>query len=307
MVIRATQIGFDPSEIGIEAIATVYATVINEGGAAVGEVVVHFLDVTDGGSTPIGDPQTISDLGPGASGMVQVSYNVPSGSSDRKIQVVVDPNNTIFESSDSDNQATATLARSKSALANLMITADNVTYAPTTPTAGDQLTLRAVVLNNGASDAEDVIVQFTDTTDSGSTPVGPQQVIALIPAGGSAVVEMSYAATEKAGSRSIRVAVDPNNFIAEGRETDNTATLTLEIHPPDRPNLVVLASNINFSPLTVSANGSVTVRAVILNHGAREARDVVVQFMDVSGAANCPWVPHKRWRASPQAALPRRR
>jgi subtilase family serine protease len=256
-------------------------------------VIVHFLDVTDGGSTPIGDPQTISDIGPGASGLVQVSYAVPIGSSDRKIQVVVDPNNTIYESSESDNQATATLARSKSALANLMITAANITYAPTTPTTGDMVTIRAVVLNNGASDAEDVIVQFTDITGATSstatgTPVGPQQTIPLIPSGGSAVVEMSYTATEKAGSRTVRVAIDPNNFIAEGRETDNTASLTFEIFAPDRPNLVVLASNINFSPLTISANGTVTVRAVILNHGAREARDVVVQFMDVSGGSQVP-------------------
>jgi subtilase family serine protease len=246
------------------------------------------LDVTDGGSTPIGDPQTISDIGPHASGLAQVTYNVPLGSSDRKIQVVVDPNNTIYESSESDNTATTTLARSKSVLANLMISADNITYAPTMPTAGAPLTLRAVVLNNGATDAKDVIVQFTDTTGGGSTPVGPQQTIPLIPAGGSAVVEMSYTATEKAGSRMIKVAIDPNNFIAEGRETDNTATVTLEILPPDQPNLVVLASNINFSPLTISANGSVTVRAVILNHGAREARDVVVQFMDVSAGSQSP-------------------
>src|SRR5690606_27730063 len=70
LVIRATQIGFDPGEIGMEGSATIYATVINGGGAAVGEVVVHILDVRDGGATPIGDPQTISDLGPGDSGMV---------------------------------------------------------------------------------------------------------------------------------------------------------------------------------------------------------------------------------------------
>jgi subtilase family serine protease len=112
LVIRSTQIGFDPSEIGLEGSATIYATVINDGGAPVGEVLVHIFDVTDGGSTPIGDPQTVSDIGPGASGVVQVTYNVPMGSSDRRIQVVVDPNNTIFEASESDNQATATLARS---------------------------------------------------------------------------------------------------------------------------------------------------------------------------------------------------
>jgi subtilase family serine protease len=133
-----------------------------------------------------------------------------------------------------------------------------------------------------------VIVQFTDVTGGADSPVGPQQTVPLIAAGGSAVVEMNYTATGKAGSYNIRVAVDPNNFIPEGRETDNTATVELEVQPPDQPNLVVTASNINFSPLTIGANGSVTARAVIMNHGAREARDVVVQFMDVSSGSQVP-------------------
>jgi len=110
----------------------------------------------------------------------------------------------------------------------------------------------------------------------------------VIAAGGSAVVEMNYTGTQKPGSRSIRVDVDPNNFIAEGRESDNTATLTLVINAPAQPNLVVLASNITFSPLAVSANGTVNIHAIILNQGAREAKDVVVQFMDVSGGSQKP-------------------
>jgi subtilase family serine protease/subtilisin family serine protease len=288
LVIRSTQIGFDPGEIGLEGTATIYATVLNDGGAAVGEVVVHFLDVTDGGSTPISEPQTISEIGAMSSGIAQVTYNVPFGGSDRKIEVVVDPNNTIVESSESDNEATATLARSKGALANLMITTDNVTFAPAEPVAGEVVTIRAVVLNNGAADAEDVAVQFTDTTGGDNMPIGPQQVLPMIPSGGSAVVEVSYTTVNKVGSRSLRVVIDPNNFIAEGRETDNSALLTLQVNAPEQPNLVVSAGNINFDSLTPVAGDSVTVRAVILNHGAREARDVVVQFMDVSGGSQLP-------------------
>ncbi len=293
LIIRSTQIGFDPSEIGMEGTATLYATVSNGGSARVGEVLVRFLDVTDGGSTPIGEPQTITSIGAASSAMVEVPYTVPSGSSDRKIEVVVDPNNTIVESSESDNQATATLARSKSALANLLITTDNVTFAPKLPIAGDVVTIRAVVLNNGAADASDVVLQFVDTTgnsstSSGGTPIGPQQVIATIPAGGSATVEMSYATTGKMGERTLRVDIDPNNFIAEGRETDNTARLELEVHAPEQPNLVVVAGNINTSPLTATTGEPMIVRAVILNHGVREARDVVVQFVDVGSGSQVP-------------------
>ena len=49
-------------EVFTEGSATIYATVINDGGAAVGETTVHIFDVTDGGSTPIGDPLQVSQF-----------------------------------------------------------------------------------------------------------------------------------------------------------------------------------------------------------------------------------------------------
>ncbi len=302
LVLRSTAIGFDPPEAGSEGTVVVYATVLNDGDMGVGEVVVQFLDVTDGGSTPIGEPQTISAIGPGGSGLVQVTYAVPAGAADRKLQVVVDPNNTIVESSESDNQSTTTLKRSKAALANLALTIDNVTFSPATPIDGDTVTIRAVVFNNGAADAQDVVVQMTDTTGDGA-PIGPQQVIPAIPAGSSATVEVTYVTTGKAGTRSIRVAVDPNNFIPETSDTDNTATVSLDIGLAGRPNLVVTGGNVNFSPVAPTSGQAVTVRAVILNHGAREARDVVVQFVDVSGGDQLPIsTPQTISRIAPGAA-----
>jgi subtilase family serine protease len=288
LVLRSTAIGFDPAEAGLEGTVIVYATVMNDGDAGVGEVIVQFLDTTDGGSTPIGEMQTLPAIGPGASGLVQATYVVPSGTGDRKVQVVVDPNNTIIEASESDNQTTATLKRSKAALANLSLTTDNVTFTPADPIEGDTVTIHAVILNNGAANAQDVVVQLTDTTGGGSVPVGPQQIIPSLPAGSSAIVEVTYDTTGKAGSRSIRVAVDPNNFIPESSDTDNTATVSLDINTPGRPNLVVTGGNVNFSPLAPTAGQDVTIRAVILNHGALEARDVVVQFVDTTNGAQSP-------------------
>ena len=288
LVLRTTSIGFDPAEVGGEGSVLVFATVINDGDAGVGEVSVQFLDITDGGSTPIGETQTIAAIGPGASGLVEVTYAVPAGTVDRKVQVVVDPNNVIVESSESDNQATATLKRSKAALANLALTTDNVTFTPAAPIEGDTVTIRAVILNNGAAAAQDVVVQMTDTTGGDGAPIGPQQVIPALPPGSSAIVEVTYATTGKAGARTIRVAVDPNNFIPESSDTDNTATVSLDVNTPGRPNLVVTGGNVNFNPVAPTAGQAVTVRAVVLNHGAREARDVVVQFVDTTGGAQLP-------------------
>jgi uncharacterized repeat protein (TIGR01451 family) len=142
--------------------------------------------------------------------------------------------------------------------------------------------VQAVILNGGAANAQDVVVQFSDATDSSSVPIGPQQVIPAIPAGGSAVIQVTYPTQDKAGSRSISVAVDPNNFIAESRETDNTAKATLEVHAPAMPNLVVVGGNVTVDPPAPTEGQIAHIRAVIFNHGAREARDVVVQVMDTT-------------------------
>mgnify|MGYP005848726795 CR=1 FL=1 len=288
LVIRSSQIGFDPPDVGMEGTVTIYATVRNDGGVGVGEVPVQFLDITNGGSVQIGAIQLIPGIAAGGSGLVQVTYAVPAGTTDRKIQVVVDPNNTLFESVTSDNSATATLPRRKTDLANLSITTSNITFDRDNPVEGDPVTVRAVVVNNGAADARDVVVQFADTTNNGNQPIGPQQVIPMIRAGSSAMVQVIYDTAGKAGNRAIRITVDPNNFIPESRETDNTATVTLAVTTPDRPNLVATAANLTFTPHAPISGDDVLVRAVIFNHGVREARDVVVQFMDVTGGAQRP-------------------
>ncbi len=287
LVIRSAQIGFDPPEASAEGTITVYATIRNDGDAAVGQVPVQFLDVTDGGSVPIGEIQTLSGIVPGGSGMVQVAYNVPPGG-DREIQVVVDPNNTIPESNENDNSATETLERSAEGQANLVITEENIRFSPATPTEGDTVTVRAVILNSGAADAQDVVVLFSDTTGDGNLPIGPQQVIPSIRAGSSAVLEVTYATQGKAGSRTIAVTVDPNNFVPESRETDNNAEATLEVLTPAMPNLVVTSGNVNFSPPAPTQGQDTTIRAVVFNHGSQEARDVVVQFMDTTEGGATP-------------------
>ena len=90
------------------------------------------------------------------------------------------------------------------------------------------MTVSATVLNNGSDTAHDVIVQVLDVSRGGSVPVGTEQLLDAIPAGGSGSVQVSYTDTGEVGSRQIRVVVDPNNVIAEMDERDNRATRDAE-------------------------------------------------------------------------------
>ena len=90
--------------------------------------------------------------------------------------------------------------------------------------------MRAVVINNGAVEAVDVVVQVVDVTDIATTvPIGEPQVIDLLTPGESGAVEVTYDTSGPAEDRKIRVVVDPQNAIAESDKTDNEATATMEM------------------------------------------------------------------------------
>ncbi|MEZ4618146.1 MAG: CARDB domain-containing protein [Caldilineaceae bacterium] len=100
------------------------------------------------------------------------------------------------------------------------------------PTAGDQVVIHAVVLNNGQTEANDVQVYFArlaDRDDAAPTPIGRPQSIATIPAGGSGVAEVTLDTTDAVGDHMIQVTVDPANFITEVSTTDNSATKLLTV------------------------------------------------------------------------------
>ena len=82
--------------------------------------------------------------------------------------------------------------------------------------------------------------------------------------------------------------VDANNRIRESSEEDNTATRLLTLEPEPMPNLVVLAENIGFSPANPRVGETVTILAVVRNDGDVIARNVVVQFEDVSAGRPVP-------------------
>ena len=292
LVMTSSAIGFNPSDPNADDTVEIYATVRNDGTAAASEVVVNFLDITAGGAVPLGEIQTINTIAAGSSGVVQVTYSIAAtggaAAGDRKIQVVVDPNNTVMESNESDNAATATLSLAKAPLANLTVLSDNITFSDLAPVQGENVTVRAVILNAGDTDVTDMVVQFSDVTDTTMTPIGPPQVIPAILAGGSATAEIVYDTSGQAGDRSIQVTADPSNFIPESKETDNTSKRTLTVSLPATPNLVVLAGNIGFSPAIPTEGEAVTVNAVVLNHGANDAHGVVVQFMDITDGGSEP-------------------
>src|SRR5690606_1010854 len=135
----------------------------------------------------------------------------------------------------------------------------NITFSPIQPRQGVTVTVRAIVLNTGATPAEEVTVQFLDVTNGVLLPIGDRQTIDLIPPGGSAQVEVGYVTSGPAGERRVQVVVDPNNFIREQNERDNEATQNLTVISSPMPNVTIAAGNVVFNPPQPTEGDVVTV------------------------------------------------
>ncbi len=290
LLMLAGNIAFAPPRPTEGEVVTITAVVINNGAAPANRVIVQFVDVTNGGFAPIGVEQFIESVSPGGSATASVSYATTGKAGGRRIQVLLDSNNLIAEQDENDNDAIASLTVAPAPLANLVVTAASIGFDPQTPAAGDSVTVTAVVQNQGAAVARNVVVQLLDVSDGESIPVGEAEMIPLIAPGGAELVAMTYQVEEDlpAGERTLRVVVDPSNFVVETDETDNRASTTLTVAPAYAPNLVVLASNLGFLPANPVDGTTVTLTVTILNMGSAPAADVLVQFVDVTNGAADP-------------------
>ena len=167
---------------------------------------------------------------------------------------------------------------------NLVAQSVNIGFNPAQPHAGETTTIHGTVINNGNADTRAVMVQLVDVSDAeAAVPIGKPQTIAEIPVGGSGVVQVQYDTEEKAGERSIRMVIDPTNFIAERNEADNEATRLLTVSDAPAPNLFIEADNVGFDPASPQPGAQVTIFATVVNNGTADATGVVVRFLD--GAA----------------------
>src|SRR5690606_33018630 len=129
---------------------------------------------------------TIPSIAPGSAAIVEIRYHdatdepLPGG--ERMLRVLVDPSNFVPETDETDNRATVALAVKPDQLPNLVVQAGNLGFLPTAPVDGEAVTLTITILNQGAVDARDVLVQFVDATNGGAEPIDAKQTIPVIDA-----------------------------------------------------------------------------------------------------------------------------
>lgn len=255
----------------------VSATVHNAGDAVTVQVPLRLFDADPRvGGRKIGDVQ-LPALNSSGSTSVQFVLDTASLSGRQYVYAVVDPDNSLAEISESNNQAFSFFELRPAALPDLDIPAGGLVFSPTQALEGAVVSIAVQVWNRGLDASGAEIALYDGDPESGGTLLVPLQTIpGILEANSSRTVTFSWSTTGKSGNHRIFALVDPNSKIAEYHEDNNS-------HESD---LAVVSSHF---AIEVSPNGSVfgpntpvQIQITVHNSGPAEATALLIVEIDDS-------------------------
>ena len=273
--ITSSDITITPSAPEPGDAVTITAIARNRGETAEGNVTVDFYDgdPTAGGS--LINKQTVLSIDPGGSSYVQVSSSLQVG--EHTIYVILDKDNSVAESDETNNAATKTFT--VGAAVDLSVSASDITFSSLNTKEGDSVTVSTQVRNVAPGTARNVVVRFyLGDPAAGGTQIGSDIILPAVPAGSTAAVSTQWNSTGHAGNDNIYIVVDPDDRIAELSEHNNKAFVTLKVAAAQGPDFTLSSTDITFTPQSPSQGDRVTASAVIKNTGTQIGKNVVVQF-----------------------------
>ncbi|MHA1290436.1 MAG: CARDB domain-containing protein, partial [Candidatus Thorarchaeota archaeon] len=242
----------DPIE-GEEVV--IEAAVHNRGGGVADDVLVQFLD----GNSQFGEDQIISTLPPGGSEVVEVSWDSLGEWGRNYIHVIVDPDNSILEANENNNEAIKIVDVGAPSLPDLTINASDISLDPPYPLEGDIVIISATIHNRGIS-AKEIKVSFYDgePEDSG-TLIQDEFIYSTIPFGGSRTLEIKWETVGSASVHEIFVVIDPENMIKEEKEKNNRASAGISIEESG------LSVDVSLDEIQYETNEDLQISTVITN------------------------------------------
>jgi subtilase family serine protease len=193
------------------------------------------------------------------------------------IGAIVDFDNKIVESNESNNTRAARMTVTASPLPDLSFSVSSVPSIGSTVTLGQSFTGRYTVRNNGGGNlTTDFVVRYyyctgTTTATCVTTPIGTQTITTNLAANATTsftTPTLRLPATATAGTRYIRAFVDATTIVRESSETNNNDFDSITVVPP-RPDLQV--DLLGVTSTTVTAGNKVTVTFRVANTGQANA------------------------------------
>jgi hypothetical protein len=217
LTVIAGEINFSSNLPEEGRLVKISAAVWNIGNLNVTDVDVRFYRE----NSPIGNYQ-ISLVPYGENRTAFVQWMALAG--DHLIKVIVDSDNVIEELNETNNEASRMIRVVPSTYhqADLQLSAQNITLSSDEIKAGDSVVLTAEVFNFGDEEATNIVVTFSVDGDQ----VGVSN-IDYVPTNNSKAARITWIAT--VGHHIINITVDPTNQIAERNESNNRASISIDV------------------------------------------------------------------------------
>ena len=170
------------------------------------------------------------------------------------VRAIVDPNNYITESDETNNEKTASLTPVEpTSMIDFLIT--SLTFTPKNPAVGGEVTITAKIKNNGTKAAEvSHIAYYIDGIMVETVP------IKKLSAKNTVTNNITWTATP--GTHTIRVVADYNDYHYEIDETNNFKEIVISTLSPD-----LAIKSITWSPEIPSPGDALTITLTIINQG----------------------------------------
>ncbi|MFC2014388.1 CARDB domain-containing protein [Chloroflexota bacterium] len=206
------------------------------------------------------DSKSLGSLDPG--GTDNTTFNWPVEAGSFTFEMIVDPNDSILESDESNNNKIADFL---SFSPDLVI--QSITWEPEELSHGETVTFSVTITNQGQVLAPSSTFSFyVGGQDSGI------ERASTLPAGNSTVETFTWAA--RAGSNLVRVVLDTKNEVIESNETNNEMTATFS--GTIVPDLVI--QSLTWSPANPSVGEIMTFLVSIRNDGNGQAGSSQVSY-----------------------------
>jgi len=190
-------------------------------------------------------------------------YQLPATlAGEQNLQMVLDPDNTIVELFEDNNQVVKVL-NIGSAYVDLSAIGSDITYSKSSPKPGEKVLIKGTINNLGNIMANNVF---------GYILVDGKKVFErkmTIPAGKKDYVSFNYTIpTSAMGALGVEVKADPTNLISETNEENNVGTSTLKLNSLNI-DLDVASGKFNIIPAdkTIIAGRTFTLKGAVKNIG----------------------------------------
>lgn len=248
------------------------ATIMNDGTAPTPSttVALYLGDPTNGGV--LIDTVVLPGIGIGQGVAVSFGWDSFNQAGERKLYVVVDPDNQIEERTDLDNSVELPVTVTPPA-SGVDLIASRIDMMPAAITLlPTDVGLSAVIRNAGKQPVDDATLQWWVDDGDGSELLHQESV--SLPARGDRLLSISYH-WEAAGTRTFRVILDPDGVLDEASEGNNIARLT--VSPELGLDLAIGAGDIEL--LNTPAYGqTLKARAWIRNRGTVASPTFLTEF-----------------------------